>query len=231
MLVYQAAIMTKLHHITLFLLFVSHSLSLTISLPLTFGLSPRPPVPPPYTPEPVPEPTPSESLTPPSINPIDNSSNTSNTNTYDCFKTSPFAPARPLYNDCLSAIRVLPIDPTRGQFQYVQNPHLATPNLTPLTAISTGSPSDAYRLPRFETSGTCRVFIGLNNFVKHGETGSWAGVGLEAGQLNMHCVQYGSLKEFYGGKTTGGDHGKITVVLLYSGESVLGENGTEIASL
>ena len=140
MLVYQAAIMTQLHHITLFFLLLSLlpslSLSLITTLPLTFGLSPRPPVPPPYTPEPVPpKPTPSESLTPPSIHPIDNSSNTSDSNSYDCFKASPFAPARPLYNDCISAIRALPVDRTQGQFQCVENLYLAIPNLTPLTVI------------------------------------------------------------------------------------------------
>ncbi len=64
-----------------------------------------------------------------------------------------------------------------------------------------------------------------------GETGSWAGVGLETGELNQRCVRYGTLKEFYGGRTTGGDHGLITIVLLYSGGRWLGDNETEIASL
>lgn len=66
-----------------------------------------------------------------------------------------------------------------------------------------------------------------------GETGSWAGVGLNAGHLNLRCVHYGGLKEFYGGSTTAGDHGLITIVLLYSGESgsELGDNETAIASL
>ena len=132
--------MTQLHHITLFFLFLSLSLSVTTTLPLTLGLSPHPPVLPPYrSPEPVPpKSTPSQPLTPQSINPIDNSTNTSNTNSYDCFREppfAPFAPFRPLYDDCLSAISRIPEDPTRGLFQYVDNPHLQIPNLTPLTSI------------------------------------------------------------------------------------------------
>ena len=130
--------MTQLHHITLFFLFLSLPISLATTLPLTFGPSPDPPVPPPYsTPEPIPpKSTPIQPLTPPSIDPIDNSINISNANYYDCFKTSPFAPARPLYNDCQSAIRRLPAELTHGRrFQYVENPHLATPNLTALIII------------------------------------------------------------------------------------------------
>ncbi len=131
MLVYQAVIMTHLHHISIFFLFLSLSLSLTTTSPLAFGLNQRPPVPPPYrTPEPVPpKSTPPQPLTPQSINRIENPSNTSNTNSYDCFKTSPFAPDRPNYYDCLDAIRLLPSDPTKGQFQSVENLHLALPNL------------------------------------------------------------------------------------------------------
>ena len=227
--------MTQLHHIALFFLFLSIylPLSLAITLPLTFGLSPIPPVPPPYTPEPIsPTSTPTQPPTPPSISPLDNSTNTPNGNSYDCFKTSPFAPARPLYNDCLAAIRLLPVDPTLGRFQYLEkNPPLTIPNPTLLTnSHSSGGPSDAYRLPRFENSGTCRLILGLDYTAEHGETGSWAGVGLDAGQLNLRCVQYGNLKEFYGGRTTAGENGLITVVLLFSGTAGVGDDATEVAS-
>ena len=95
---------------------------------------------------------------------------------------------------------------------------------------STGDSSDAYQLPRFETSGTCRLLIGLDHTAAHGEVGSWAGVGLDAGQLNYCCVQYGGLKEFYGGKTTTGANGLITIVLLYSGTAGVGDNEAEVAS-
>ena len=221
--------MTKFHHITLFFLFFS--LSLAITLPLTIELSPGPPVSSPYSaPEPVPpNSAPSQLLPPPSINGTGTSSNTSDANSYDCFKMSPFAPARPLYNDCQAAIRLLPIDTTSSQFQYVKNPHLAIPNPTPTNSQkSSGNPSDAYRLPRFEDFGTCRLIIGLDNTATRiGETASWTGVRQDAQQLNQRCVQYGILKEFYGGKTTSGEHGLITVVLLYSG---VGDNETEVAS-
>ncbi len=127
--------MTQLHHISLF--FLSLSLSLTTTLSLTFSLSPRPPVPSPLrNPEPVPPKlTPSQPLTPQSTNRIGNFSNPSNADLYNCFKTSELAPSRPLYVDCLSAIRLLPEDPTTGRFQYVENLHLAIPNPSPLTAI------------------------------------------------------------------------------------------------
>ncbi|KAK0507721.1 hypothetical protein JMJ35_009610 [Cladonia borealis] len=196
--------MTQLHHITLFFLFLSlyPPLSLAITLPLTFELSSSPAVP---------RPKPIQPLTPPSISPIDNSTNTTKENSYDCFKASPFAPARPLYSDCISAIRLLPTS-------------------RELALFHTGDSSDAYQLPRFETSGTCRLLIGLDHTAAHGEVGSWAGVGLDAGQLNYCCVQYGSLKEFYGGKTTTGANGLITIVLLYSGTAGVGENETEVAS-
>ena len=107
--------MTQLHHITLLVLslFLSLPLSLATTLPLTFKLSPSPAVPPP---------TPTQPLTL-----VDNSINTTSENSHDCLKTSPFAPARPLYNDCLSAIRLLPTSTDLGLFQYVENPHLANP--------------------------------------------------------------------------------------------------------
>lgn len=222
--------MTKFYHITLFLLLFS--LSLATTLPFTIELSPSQPVSSPYSaPEPVPpNSAPSQPLTPISISGTGKSSNTSDANSYDCFKMSPFAPARPLYNDCQAAIRLLPIDTTTSQFQYVKNPHLAIPNPPPPTNSqkSSGNPSDAYRLPRFEDSGTCRLIIGLDNTATWtGETASWTGVRQDAEQLNQRCVQYGILKEFYGGKTTSGEHGLITVVLLYSG---VGDNETEVAS-
>ena len=78
------------------------------------------------------------------------------------------------------------------------------------------------------------MIIGLTATAVTGENGSWAGVGLSAGQLNLQCVQYGVMKEmFYGGSTTAGDSGLITIVLLYSGRasgSELGDNETTIAS-
>lgn len=99
---------------------------------------------------------------------------------------------------------------------------------------STGRPRNAFQLPRSETDSSCRMIIGLSASAVAGENGSWAGVGLNAGQLNLQCVQYGVLKEFYGGSTTAGDNGLITIVLLYSGRSSgseLGDNETAIASL
>ena len=235
MLVYQAPIMTQLHQITLFFLFLSlyPPLSLAITLPLTFELNPSPLVAPPYSSsEPIPhKSTPTQPLTPPSIIPIDDSTNTTNENSYECFKTSPFAPARPLYNDCLAAIRLLPISTELGLFQYVELPPLANPYSHRRTnSHSTGDSGDAYQLPRFETSGTCRLILGLDHTAVHGEVGSWAGVGLDAGQLGVGCVQYGSLKDFYGGKTTTGANGLITIVLLYSGTAGVGEKETEVAS-
>ena len=115
--------MTQLHHTILLCLslFLSLPLSLGTTLPLTFELSPSPAVPPP---------TPTEPLTL-----IDNSINTTNENSYDCFKTSPFAPARPLYNDCLSAIRLLPTSTELGLFQYAENPPLATPTRTAVLTV------------------------------------------------------------------------------------------------
>ena len=75
--------------------------------------------------------------------------------------------------------------------------------------------------------------IGLTARAVDGENGTWAAVGLNAGQLNQQCVRYGYLKEFYGGSTTAGDHGLITIAILYSGISggELGDNETAIASL
>ena len=225
MLVYQAAIMTQLHHTSFF--FVLLSLSLTINLPFTFGLSPSPPV---ASPEPVPlESTASQLLVPQSTFPIDNSFNASNADPYKCFKESPFAPNRPSYLDCLSAIRRLPEDPTPGSFQYVESVNLATTNPHPTNGNSTGRPLNAFKLPRSETFLSCRLIIGLDASSGGSEEGSWASVGLNAGQLNLQCVHYGSLKEFYGGSTTAGDNGLITIVLLYSG-SGLGDNDTAIAS-
>ena len=43
-------------------------------------------------------------------------------------------------------------------------------------------------------------------------------------------MQYGSLKDFYGGRTTTGANDLITIVLLYSGTAGVGENETELAS-
>ena len=127
--------MTQLHHISLFIL--SLSLSLTTTLSLTFGLSPSPPVPSPDGSSELvtPKSTPSQPLTPQSTDTIGNFSNIPNTGPYKCSKTSPFAPARPFFGDCQSAIRLLPQDPTTGHFQYVENLHIAIPNPTPLTAI------------------------------------------------------------------------------------------------
>lgn len=102
------------------LLFVILFFSLTINLPFAFGLSPRLTVPELYgNPEPVPlESTASQPLVPQLISPIDNSANASNTDPFKCFKVSPFAPNRPSYVDCLSAIRRFPEGPTPGLFQY-----------------------------------------------------------------------------------------------------------------
>ena len=122
--------MTKFHHITLFFLF--YPLSLAINLPLTIELSPSPPVSSPYSaPEPVPpNSASSQPPTPTSIIRTGTSSNTSDVNYFDCFKVSPFAPARPLYNDCQAAIRLLPIDTTPSRFQYVKKPTPTIPNPT-----------------------------------------------------------------------------------------------------
>ena len=113
--------MTQFHHIRLFFVFLFFSL--TINLPFTLGLSPRLTVPQLYgNPEPVPlESTASQPLVPQSIYPIDASANASETDLFKCFKVSPFAPNRPSYVDCLSAIRRFPEDPTPGLFQYVEN--------------------------------------------------------------------------------------------------------------
>ena len=78
------------------------------------------------------------------------------------------------------------------------------------------------------------MIIGLTATAVAGENGSWAGVGENAGQLNLQCVQYGAVKELsYGGSTTAGDSGLITIVLLYSGRAAgieLGDNETAVAS-
>lgn len=71
--------------------------------------------------------------------------------------------------------------------------------------------------------------IGLDASSGGSEKGSWASVGLNAGQLNLQCVHYGALKEFYGGSTTAGENGLITIVLLYSGYEP-SDNETAIAS-
>ena len=125
--------MTQLHHISF--LFLSLSFSLIFNLPFTFGLSPRATVALPYAnPQPIPlESTASQPLIPQSTYAIDSSSNASNTDPYKCFKTSPFAPSRPSYVDCQSAIRRLPEDPVPGSFQYVESLYLVIPNRTPLT--------------------------------------------------------------------------------------------------
>ena len=142
--------MTQLHHSSLFFVFLS--LSLTIKLPFTSGLSPRAPVASPYgNPEPVPlESTASQPLVPQSIYPIDNSSNASNNDPYKCFRESPFAPNRPSYVDCLSAIRRLPDSPTPGMFQYVGNLHVIIPSpisLTVTASVDLSIPSD-YLAPK-----------------------------------------------------------------------------------
>ena len=72
--------------------------------------------------------------------------------------------------------------------------------------------------------------IGLDHTAVHGEYASWADVRLAAFNLNRVCVQYGSLKEFFGGKTTMGYNDLITIDLLYSGMVGLGDNETEVAS-
>lgn len=113
--------MTQSHHISL--LFVFLSFSLIINLSFTFSRSPRAPVASPYG---IPEPVPLESTAPQQLSPqsaysIDNSSNFLNTDPFKCFKVSPFAPDRPSYVDCLSAIRRLPENPTSGSFQYVED--------------------------------------------------------------------------------------------------------------
>ena len=132
--------MTQFHRISLF--FVLLSLCLTINLPFTFGLSPRLPVTLPYgNPEPVPlESAASQLLVPHSIHPIENPTenptNATNTDPYNCFKTSPFAPNRPDYVDCRSAIRRLSKDARPGLFQYVgKTLHLAVP--TPQSTLLT----------------------------------------------------------------------------------------------
>ena len=111
--------MTQFHRISLFFLLLSRCL--TINLPFTFGLGPRLPAASPNgNPEPVPlESTASQLLDPQSISPIENPSNVSNTDPYNCFKTSPFAPNRPDYADCRSAIGRLSKDASPGLFQYV----------------------------------------------------------------------------------------------------------------
>ena len=222
--------MTQLHHSSLFFVFLF--LSLTINVPFIFGLSPSPPVASSYAnPQPIPlESTASQLLVPQSRNGIDNPSNASNEDPYKCFTISPFAPNRPSYQDCLSAIRRLPEDPTPGTFQYVENLQLTTLSPTQLTENSTGRPLDAFKLPRTETFSSCRLIIAFDASAGGSEKGSWASIGLNAGQLNLQCVHYGGLKEFYGGSTTAGDSGLITIVLLYSGNE-LGGNDTAIASL